>query len=94
MRHGEFYCNTMKCTIVQISKQRARRLYEQGKTIYLQSCNMRFNTMWQSACPISHETRAWDNQSFDSIVNEYTYYNCDHERGKYPNFFVKEEDAV
>ena len=94
MRHGEFYCNTMKCTIVQIAKQRARRLYEQGKTIYLQSCNMRFNNMWQSACPVSHETRAWDEQTFDSIVNEYTYYNCDHERGKYPTFFVKKEDAV
>lgn len=94
MRHGEFYCNSMKCTIVQIAKQRARRLYEQGKTIYLQSCNMMFDGMWQSACPISHETRAWDEQTFDSIVNEYTYYNCDCERGKYPNFFVKKEDAV
>lgn len=94
MRHGEFYCNSMKCSIVQIAKQRARRLYEQGKTIYLQSCNMRFNTMWQSACPISKSTEQWEEQDFDKTVNEYTYYNCDCERGKYPNFFVKKEDAV
>jgi hypothetical protein len=82
----------MKATIVQIAKQRARRLYEQGKTIYLQSCNMRFNTMWQSACPINISDKWSDADSFDGIVNDYVYYNCDHERGKYPNYFVKKED--
>lgn len=92
MRHGEFYCHTLKTTIVQITKQRARRLYEQGKTIYLQSCNMRFNTMWQSACPISKESGQWGEHTFDSLVNEYIYYNCDQERGKYPCFFIKKED--
>lgn len=92
MRHGEFYCHTLKTTIVQIAKQRARRLYEQGKTVYLQSCNMRFNTMWQSACHISKDNERWAEQDFDKIVNEYTYYNCDRERGKYPNYFVKKED--
>lgn len=94
MKHKEFYCHSMKCTIVQIAKQRARRLYEQGKTIYQQSCNMRFNNMWQSACSISKSTEEREEQDFDKTVNEYTYYNCDHERGKYPNFFVKKEDAV
>ena len=93
MRHGEFYCNSMKCTIVQVSKPKARRLYNEGKTIYLQSCNMRFDNMWQSACPISKSTEQWIDQDFDKIVNEFTYYNCDNERGKYPNFFIKKEDA-
>lgn len=92
MRRGEFYCHTLKTTIVQIAKQRARRLYEQGKTIYLQSCNMRFNTMWQSACPMSKESCQWGEHTFDSLVNEYIYYNCDQERGKYPNYFAKKED--
>lgn len=92
MKHGEFYCHSMKATIVQIAKQMARRLYEQGKTIYLQSCNMRFNNMWQSACPMNKESCQWGERTFDSLVNEYTYYNCDHERGKYPNYFVKKED--
>jgi len=55
---------------------------------------MRFNNMWQSAYPISKSTEQWEEQDFDKTVNEYTYYNCDHERGKYPNFFVKKEDAV
>lgn len=91
MRHGEFYCHTLKATIVQIAKQRARRLYEQGKTIYMQSCNMMFNTMWQSACPINKERAAWC-ETFDSVVNAFKHYNCDHERGKYPNYFVKKED--
>ena len=93
MKHKEFYCHSMKCSIVQIAKQKARRLYEQGKTIYLQSCNMRFDNMWQSACPISKSTEQWIDQDFDKTVNEFTYYNCDNERGKYPNFFVKKEDA-
>lgn len=93
MRYGEFYCNSMKCTIVQVSKPKVHRLYNEGKTIYLQSCNMRFDNMWQSACPISKSTEQWIDQDFDKIVNEFTYYNCDNERGKYPNFFVKKEDA-
>lgn len=54
---------------------------------------MRFDNMWQSACPISKSTEQWIDQDFDKIVNEFTYYNCDNERGKYPNFFVKKEDA-
>ena len=94
MRQGEFYCHNLKATIVQITITKARRLYNEGKAIYLQSCNMRFNNMWQSACPISKSAEQWAEQDFDRTVNEYTYYNCDNERGKYPNFFIKKEDAA
>jgi hypothetical protein len=28
------------------------------------------------------------NSTFEDIVNDFRYYNCDNERGKYPIFFV------
>ena len=93
MKYGEFYDERLKCRVRQINKIRARKLYEQGVTIYLQSCKMVFKSMWQSACPISKDRASWG-ETFDTVVNAYTYYNCDNERGKYPCFFVKVEDVA
>lgn len=94
MRHGEFYDERLKCRVRQINKTRARKLYDQGKTIYLQSCKMVFNSMWQSACPINKERESWGEkgETFDSVVDAFTYFNCDNERGKYPCFFVEVGD--
>lgn len=94
MRYGEFYDNRMNCLIKQITIRKARRLYNEGKQVYLQSCNMRFNSMWQSACCVSKKTKQWcSDLDFDRIVNEFVFYNCDNERGSYANFFVRKEDA-
>lgn len=76
--------------VKQVNKTTARKAYDNGKTIYLQSCNMLINNMWQSPCPIKKEGDAWD-RTFDQNVNEYQYYNCDAERGKYPLFFIEVE---
>ena len=92
MRYGEFYDEFLQCRVRQISKTRARRLYDEGKTVYLQSCKMRFRSVWTSPCPMNKESCAWKDHTFDSLVNEYAYYNCDNERGKYPCFFVKVVD--
>ena len=92
MRYGEFYDEHLRCRVRQVSKTRARRLYEDGKTIYMLACKMRYNNVWQSPCPMNKKLRAWENHTFDTIVNEFTFYNCDNERGKYPCFFVKVED--
>jgi hypothetical protein len=81
-----FYSDYLKAEIVEISKAKARKLYNQGVEIFLQSKNMLFDNAWQSAYGIkkSNET-----DTFDSIVNRYAYYNCDSERGKTPNYYTR-----
>lgn len=36
----------------RINKTTARKAHDNGKTIFMQSCNISFDSMWQSACPI------------------------------------------
>lgn len=93
MRFGRFYSHDLKCMMVQVNIAKARRLYNEGKTVYMHGCMMRFDNMWQKPCPMEKEREAWQGETFDTRVNAYTYYNCDNERGKYPCFFVKEVDA-
>lgn len=80
--HGQLYDEQI--TIERVNKQKAKRLFNEGKTIYLQSCNMYPFGVWQSLCPIDSEKG-----DFDQICNEYGYYNLDNERGKYIHFYIK-----
>lgn len=92
MKFGEFYSETFGWTMEQINKTIARKLYAEGKTIYLISCNMRFDNVWQLPFPMHISDGADSSDSFDDRVNKYIYYNCDNERGKYPCFFVRKEN--
>ena len=65
-----------------------RFVNERGETVYLLSCNMRPNNMWQSPCPVNKNKDVYDS-TFENVINDYRYYNCDNERGKYPIFFIK-----
>lgn len=89
MQKEEFYSNHLKCVVVRIDKRKARQLYEKGQTVYMQGCTMRFDNVWQTACPICKNDERWEGQTFDSLVNDYIHYNCDTQRGKYPHFYVK-----
>ena len=76
--------------IKQNNKTAARKRYEEGKEIFLHPCLMRLDSPWQSPCPISKATYP-DGfvPTFDSLVYDFKYYNCDSERGAYPIFFVE-----
>lgn len=89
----KFYSGTFKCMIQQITKRTAKKYFEAGKEIFLQSSNMRFDNFWQSPCSLTKERiDHFYNASFESFCNEYTYYNCDSERGSYIHFFIREND--
>lgn len=88
MAHYEpFYSETFKASMLQVTKTQAKKLFEQGKTIYLHPCKMRFDNVWQSPIPISDST--WDSWDFDKYVSNFEVYNCDGERGKYAHFFIQ-----
>lgn len=86
-----FYSHDLKCRVKQISKRTARKLWDDGREIYFQSSNMRFDNVWQSPMPASKDGNSFVGYSFDLICCNYKSYNCDNERGKYIHFFIKVE---
>lgn len=74
----------------RITKTAAKKLFSTGKTFYIQSCNFIPVNMWQSAMEIDPIRYQDESMSFDSMVNNFEYYNCgDNERGYYSSFYVK-----
>ncbi len=83
---GNFYGEVV--TLQQIQKRTAKKLFEKGETIYLQSCNYRPFGVWSQAVDINKE-RA-ENETFEDIVNSFEYYNCsNNETGLYTTFYKK-----
>lgn len=87
-----FYSSKLGKNVQQISKRRARRLYEQNVEIFLMASNLRFDNGFSHPMPLQ-KCRRLERDSFDGIVNEFEWYNCDSERGKYTHFYVAEKDA-
>jgi hypothetical protein len=76
----------------QVSKPTARKLFKQGRTIYLNACKMMPGNVWQSLCPVTIDRdriEATPEEQFKHIVNNFEFYNCDSERGRYANYFIK-----
>lgn len=85
----KFYSNKLQCQVQRVSKRKAESLFNNGKLIFLQSCNLRFDSVWQTPMAIDRLNRY--NATFSQIVNEYKYYECDNVRGRYPHYFVMVE---
>lgn len=71
----------------KITKVTARKLYNEGKEFWITACNMRPEAGVLIGS-MSFERMA--DIPFDTMVNSFTYYNCDNERGRYPAYYVEE----
>ena len=74
----------------RIRKDVARKLFNDGRIIYLTPSNIaaRDSGPWIKPYPINN--RAGEN--FDDLVNRYEYYNCNYELGYYANFWINTEE--
>ena len=74
----------------RIRKDVARRLYKEGRTIYLTPSNIAASDSnpWIKPYPISNRSK----RDFDDIVNSFEFYNCCYELGYYSNFWINEEE--
>jgi hypothetical protein len=72
----------------QVSKPTAKKLFKQGRTIYLNSCLMIPGNIWQGFTAIDPNEV---NETFETRVNSFEYYNCDSVRGRYANYFIQVE---
>ena len=75
-------------TFKKITKPTAKKMYLSGKTIYLvpNKCSPT-NDTWVQPTPIS----ARMGKGFETVVNEYEYYNCNYECGKVAAYYIEQE---
>lgn len=76
---------------LKIDKRTARTLYNKGVTILFCPCNMRPFGFWvDPSIKVNKESVNFSievNRDFDKLVNEFEFYNCNHETGRYTSFF-------
>lgn len=82
----------------KVNKATARKMYNNGITIFLLPCKVRDcfadgSHEWLKPCEISLFTSEESENKFDRKVNAFEYYNCNAELGYYAHFFVTEEDV-
>lgn len=76
----------------RVSKRRARALYDAGHTITVSPVNMSLNHVWCTYIRIGRKLKFSLGDSFDSLVNDYEYYNCNgNDVGRYPAFYARTE---
>ncbi len=74
----------------RISKQRARKMYNAGETVYLVPCKVRPDNSWGMLYDANYYN--WNKcEPFDTIVAAFEMYNCQYnETGRYTAFYRKE----
>ena len=74
----------------RIRKDVARKLFNEGRTIYLTPSNIAASdsNLWVKPCPIDNRSE----KTFDDLVDRYEYYNCNWELGYYTNFWINEKE--
>lgn len=75
----------------RVSKRRARALYNAGHTITLVAAYMRPFGAWCLSVPLNISDLHYINDTFDTLVAEYEYFNCNNECGKYAAYYVRTE---
>lgn len=85
-------CNNKECEVVQVTKKKAEIAYNSNKTIWVHPCNMIINNVWQMPYRFNKallNNKYSDAPTFDNLINQYIFYNCNNQLGKYPIFFIE-----
>jgi|LSQX01.2.fsa_nt_gb hypothetical protein len=70
----------------RIRKDVARKLFKEGRIIYLTPSNVVANDSSPWIKPYAINNRS--GEDFDNLVNRYEDYNCNYELGYYTNFWI------
>lgn len=79
-------------TLKRISKRTAKKMFEQGKTIFLQSSNFKPFGVWSQAIEINNQKDCFLSgvYGFEQYVKSFEYYNCSYQQGYYASFYIEE----
>lgn len=72
----------------RVTKKEARAAYRAGLTVLWCPVNLAPFTGWGLEMPINVQNWNCDNKTFDEVLNEYEFYNCNSETGKYPAYYI------
>lgn len=78
----------IKFQFERVTKKTARAAYRAGLTVLWCPVNLAPFTSWGLEMPINAQNWNCDNKTFDEVLNEYTFYNCNNETGKYPAYYI------
>ena len=74
--------------LVRVNKPTARNLFHDGLTVYLLPNKIRLDNKWMLPCPIN--VLKSDEHSFDVLLANFEYYNCNSETGKGTHYYIEE----
>lgn len=66
----------------RITKAEAKKLYNSGKNISIVPCKAVPGSVWWAGF-VNNE----NGRNFENLINEFIYYNCNNQVGKYPAFY-------
>ena len=72
--------------LVRVQRRTAKRLFEEGKDVFLTPHKLRFDTRFN---PPSSIKTLHGKYKFDDIVGDFEYYNCNKDTGKYTSFYAR-----
>lgn len=70
--------------LIKIDKRTAIKEYDKGNTVYLLPSKAVPGSMWITPSSINKQCE----RTFDTLINEYSYYNCSKETGLRVNYYV------
>jgi len=73
--------------VTKVNKTQARKMYEQGKSLYLLPSKVGFCLNAPFMAPYEISKQSCNNEDFDKIVNTYAYYNCNQELGRTVSYY-------
>lgn len=71
----------------KINKPTARKLYNAGHEIIVIPCKCKPGGAWLTGAALSRDNTG---REFDSLINEFEFYNCIPELGRRSAFYIKE----
>lgn len=84
---GAYMSYNPSAQYTRINKIQARKIYNAGGSIVILPCHANPRSIWFSGSDFSKENSG--NRTFENLVNDYTYYNCnDTILGKRPGFWI------
>lgn len=74
----------------RVSKRRARVLYDAGHTIKIAPALINPVSAWNINADIVQKIQTY-NETFDTRINAFEYFNCNSECGKYAAYYIRTE---
>lgn len=74
----------------RINKRTAKKLWENNENFIIVPCKCSPYGLGALYTQCDLDSRDENRRAFDTFVNEFTYYNCNNEMGRYPAFYKED----